>query len=100
MCCINHRRRLWGTCPRIIVNAHAFITFYHLLPPNIFVFPPNIFDKSTPVVLMIRREQGAPHKFLNLGPQLPSYATATAQRDHDGQVSVADEERLQRKAGE
>src|SRR6218665_287570 len=28
-------------------NAHAFITFYHLLAPNILVCPPNIFDKST-----------------------------------------------------
>ena len=24
--------------------------FYHLPSPNILVFPPNIFDKSTPVV--------------------------------------------------
>ena len=35
--------------PPIIENAHAFITFYHLLPRNILVCPPKIFDKSTPV---------------------------------------------------
>ena len=38
---------------QIIENPHAFITFYHLLPPNILVCPPNIFDKPTPVIMAI-----------------------------------------------
>src|SRR6218665_2443907 len=45
------------TCPPI--NAHAFITFYHL-SPNILVCPLNIFDKSTPVMvtyMLLERER-------------------------------------------
>ena len=39
-----------GHVPLIIEKCHAFITFYHHLPPNILVCPPNIFDKSTSVL--------------------------------------------------
>ena len=41
-----------GTCPKLLKNAHVFITLYHLLPPNILVCPTNIFDKSTPLFVL------------------------------------------------
>jgi len=42
-----------GTCTPIIRIAHAFITFNHLLPPNILLCPPNILNKSTSVEIKI-----------------------------------------------
>src|SRR6218665_1594042 len=47
----NHRRRLWGSPggrPQYLRNAHAFMSYYHLLTPQYFVFPTQYFDKSTP----------------------------------------------------
>src|SRR6218665_1851246 len=41
-----------GTCPPIIEKRPCIYHFYHL-SPSILVFPPNIFDKSTPVLIFI-----------------------------------------------
>jgi len=48
-------------------NAHAFITFYHLLPPNILVCPPNIFDKFTPVRTNLGKTKEKGITVVNLG---------------------------------
>ena len=49
-----HGRRLGGqpgqAPSQYLRIPHAFITFYDILPPNIWVCPSNIFDKSTPVI--------------------------------------------------
>ena len=48
-----YRRRLWvgaqSKFPKYLRNAQAFVSIYHLFPLPIFLFAPNIFEKSTPV---------------------------------------------------
>jgi len=56
-----HRHNLWGgssgTCPlnnwELALHLYIYYTFYQLLPSNILVCPPNIFDKSMPVLSTI-----------------------------------------------
>ena len=57
---VSHRPRLWGKpgfgemhglSQKKSGKAHAFIRVYHIAPQNLG-FPTNIFDKSTPVLLV------------------------------------------------
>src|SRR6218665_3086471 len=48
---------LAGAAPPIIEKRLSIYHFYHLLPPNILICPPNIFDKSTPLMRHNLRRQ-------------------------------------------
>jgi len=44
-----------GIEPMDYDDAYAFISYFYPIAPNILVFPPNIFDKFTPLLGSLHR---------------------------------------------